>query len=176
VRLCTLPHPLLQALITSGPGCYRTFLGALCDNTKYNSSLTQPLFSLTQRCLGLNATCIALDQPGSLLPAELEARTVNSTNTKADKATKATVAGAAAAAADSFKAGSSGSAESTKTEHDIPVMPEPDSYRLLPKGGDARDPEVFLATPEEIDMVVHGADGSHGRRMLHRQALRWIKH
>lgn len=76
---CVCPHPppwravLSQALITSGPGCFRAFTGAVCDS-QHNSSLAEPLFGLAQRCLGVNASCTALAEPGSLLPPELQAR------------------------------------------------------------------------------------------------------
>lgn len=57
----------------SGPGCFRAFTGAVCDS-RHNASLAAPLFGLALRCLGVNASCTALADPGSLLPPELQAR------------------------------------------------------------------------------------------------------
>jgi hypothetical protein len=76
---------LSQALIMSGPGCFRAFTGAVCDS-QHNNSLAEPLFGLAQRCLGVNASCTALvGDPGSLLPSDLQARAQLSANLTANQ-------------------------------------------------------------------------------------------
>lgn len=157
----------LQALVTSGPGCYRTFLGAICDSGKFNSSLSGPLFSLTQRCLGLNASCAALKQPGDLLPPELAARNLatNSSmrNTTANSSSNTSNADNAS---NMVNAGSkNASVTANRAEPPAPVVPPlaaPDPYRLIPQQSGPAS-ESFLATPEEIEQAAKGAGT---RRML----------
>jgi hypothetical protein len=138
---------LHQALVLAGPGCYRAFLGAVCDNAQYNATLAEPLFGLTRRCIGLNATCASLSEEGSLLPADLEALAVNATS------------GAAAGAN-----GSTGSDAANITSSPRPILsvPAPDPYKLMPQESPPPS-DTLLATPDEIASVAQG--GGAGRRL-----------
>jgi len=119
---CVLRH--LQALIMTGPGCYRTFLEAVCNSTHNTSSLAAPLFGLVHRCIGVNASCDALSAAGSLLPPDLEARALNST---AGSSNTSTIAGV------------------------VNSLSPPDPFQLVPHG-ESGSP-VVLATPDEIAQV-----------------------
>lgn len=127
----------------------------MCDNAQYNATLAEPLFGLTQRCMGINTTCASLSEEGSLLPADLEALAVN--------ATSGTAAGAN---------GSTGSDAVNITSSPRPILsvPAPDPYKLMPQESPPPS-DTLLATPDEIasdvasdtESVVQG--GGAGRRL-----------
>lgn len=114
----------------TGPGCYRTFLEAVCNSTQNTSSLAAPLFGLVQRCIGVNASCAAPSAPGSLLPADLEARARNSTGHNSNSSTMSDV---------------------------VNSLSPPDPFQLVPQG-ESGSP-VVLATPEEIAQVLQQQAG-----------------
>lgn len=116
----------------SGPGCYRTFLGAVCDSARHNATLAEPLFGLAQRCIGVNATCAALSQPGSLLTPTLQARATNGTT--------------------------AGSTATDAANSTVPALPAPDPYKLLPQESPAAS-DTLLATPDEIAAVAARGSG-----------------
>lgn len=159
---------LLQALIASGPGCYRSFLEAACNSSSVNLNLSEPLLGLAKRCIGLNATCAALKSTGTLLPLELEALAANRTGSLSFNSTASSTA--ISTASPSTDAASMAGAEATSALPELSA--EPDPYKLLPQPApDAVDTSVLLATPDEITQAL----AAPGRRMLATSALRLKK-
>jgi hypothetical protein len=168
---------LLQALIASGPGCYRSFLDAACNSSSANLNLSEPLLGLAQQCIGLNATCTALNSTGSLLPPELEALAANRTGSLPLNSTASSTASSTAGSTSSSTASPTTDAAAANeagvaASPALPDLSVPDPYKLLPQpAAEAVDTSVLLATPEEITQAL----ASPGRRLLATSALRLKK-
>lgn len=166
--LCCLANLVQQqAIVTSGPGCYRSFLQALCSisnsttASNLNSSLVEPLLSLSRRCIGVNATCGALNQSNIITNLVLPGSQPGTAAHSSISSTTGSGSGiiSSSSSSDATNATSEGEAMPIPP----PAIPVPDPYGLVPPA--QQQSNVVLASTDEIEAAA-AARTRAGRRRL----------